>query len=60
MVQSALREDNHIIEENQKIVLTAEDTKSFLSALKNPSMPNKKLKETAKIYFDTITTESLE
>ena len=57
MVQSALREARQIIEENQQIVLTAEDTKKFLDALENPPEPNKFLIEAVKLHSKNVTIE---
>ena len=54
MVQSALREAKRIIEENQKIVLTAEDTKAFLSAFENPPEPNKVLLNAVRLHSENV------
>ena len=54
MVQSALREAKRIIEENQKIVLTAKDTKAFLNALENSPEPNKVLLDAIKLHSENM------
>jgi uncharacterized protein (DUF1778 family) len=54
VVQSALREAKRVIEDNQQITLTAEDTTAFLNALDNPPEPNKALLEAIKLHSDNM------
>jgi len=52
IVQSALREAEHIIEQERVIRLSAQDAEAFFQALSNPAPPNAKLKTALKCYED--------
>nr|VFK19402.1 MAG: Uncharacterized conserved protein, DUF1778 family [Candidatus Kentron sp. LPFa] len=52
IVQSALREAEHIIEQERVIRLSERDAEAFFQALSNPASPNTKLNTALKRYED--------
>ncbi len=57
MVQSAIREAERIVRQEQVIRLSLRDTQAFLHALEHPPKPNAALLKAAKRYKDTVVTE---
>ncbi|MCL2021654.1 MAG: DUF1778 domain-containing protein [Betaproteobacteria bacterium] len=51
IVQAALREAEHIIEQERVIRLTARDARAFLAALDRPLPPNAELKAALEDYM---------
>lgn len=57
IVQSAIREAERIVRQEQVIRLSLRDTQAFWQALENPPKPNAALLAAAKRYRDTVVPE---
>lgn len=57
IVQSAIREAERIVRQEQVIRLSLRDTHAFLHALEHPPKPNAALLAAAKRYQNTVVTE---
>lgn len=57
IVQSAIREAEKIVRQEQVIHLSLRDTYAFLHALEHPPKPNAALLKAAKRYHESVITE---